>query len=176
MAITVLDGNGDAVSLETPNANGRAAASASKPVALSTEDKAALDAVTTALGGDLSVTGTFWQATQPVSLADPVAVTGTFYQATQPVSAASLPLPTGAATDATVASGVPATSWATITPGSSTLSPVPKAIWVNQACDITLEDGDATSVVFTVAAAGPLPVRPTKITAISTGTVVGFYD
>lgn len=42
-----------------------------------------------------AVTGTFWQATQPVS--------GTFWQATQPVSAASLPLPTGAATETTLA-------------------------------------------------------------------------
>lgn len=32
------------------------------------------------------VTGTFFQATQPVSIAAPVAVTGTFFQATQPVS------------------------------------------------------------------------------------------
>lgn len=63
------------------------------------------------------VSGTFWQATQPVSLAaapplvassavighvvvdsaPSTAVTGTFWQATQPISAASLPLPTGAA-------------------------------------------------------------------------------
>jgi len=67
-----------------------------------------------------AVTGTFWQATQPVSgpLTDaelrtsPVSVAGTFWQATQPVSAASLPLPTGAATEATLsaASGkLPAT-------------------------------------------------------------------
>lgn len=42
------------------------------------------------------VSGTFWQATQPVS--------GTFWQAIQPVSAASLPLPTGASTEATLAS------------------------------------------------------------------------
>lgn len=42
----------------------------------------------------LAVTGTFFQATQPVS--------GTFFQATQPISAASLPLPSGAATDASV--------------------------------------------------------------------------
>lgn len=51
------------------------------------------------------VTGTFWQATQPVSLATAPStpVTGTFWQATQPVSAASLPLPTGAATEATLA-------------------------------------------------------------------------
>jgi hypothetical protein len=34
----------------------------------------------------LAVTGTFYQATQPVSIASSVAVTGTFYQATQPVS------------------------------------------------------------------------------------------
>jgi hypothetical protein len=38
--------------------------------------------------------------TQPVSIAGSVAVTGTFWQATQPVSAVSLPLPSGAATAA----------------------------------------------------------------------------
>jgi hypothetical protein len=40
--------------------------------------------------GSVAVTGTFWQATQPVS--------GIFWQATQPISAAALPLPSGAAT------------------------------------------------------------------------------
>ncbi|MGQ0446145.1 MAG: hypothetical protein ACT4O2_13725 [Beijerinckiaceae bacterium] len=88
-------------------------------------------------GVPVPVSGTFWQATQPVStaslplpsgaaqdgtdatdvlppagavgirgwlsgiyskLASSVSVTGTFWQATQPVSAASLPLPAGAAT------------------------------------------------------------------------------
>jgi hypothetical protein len=39
-----------------------------------------------------------------VAVQNSVAVTGTFYQATQPVSAASLPLPSGAATEATLAS------------------------------------------------------------------------
>lgn len=45
------------------------------------------------------VSGTFWQATQPVSIASmpSTPVTGTFWQATQPVSAASLPLPSNAA-------------------------------------------------------------------------------
>ncbi len=40
-----------------------------------------------------AVTGTFWQATQPVSLASAPStpVTGTFWQATQPASLASLP-------------------------------------------------------------------------------------
>lgn len=66
--------------------------------------------------GSVAVTGTFWQATQPVSgtvaatqsgtwnigtvatITNPVAVTGTFWQSTQPISATSLPLPTLAAT------------------------------------------------------------------------------
>lgn len=75
-------------------------------------------------GNSITVDGTFWQATQPVSIASmpstavtgpltdtqlratavpvsgTVAVTGTFWQATQPVSAAALPLPAGAATSA----------------------------------------------------------------------------
>jgi hypothetical protein len=56
----------------------------------------------------VAVTGTFWQATQPVS--------GTFWQATQPISAASLPLPTGAALDATLTGG---TQQARITDGTN---------------------------------------------------------
>tara|TARA_R110002073_G_scaffold230390_1_gene391481 strand:- start:45 stop:593 length:549 start_codon:yes stop_codon:yes gene_type:complete len=39
-------------------------------------------------GNTQPVSGTFYQATQPVSLASSVAVTGTFYQATQPISIA----------------------------------------------------------------------------------------
>lgn len=58
---------------------------------------------TVGVSGSVAVTGTFWQATQPVSIAGSVAVTGTFFQATQPISAASLPLPTGAATQTTLA-------------------------------------------------------------------------
>lgn len=41
------------------------------------------------------VSGTFFQVTQPVS--------GTFFQVTQPISAAALPLPSGAATEASLA-------------------------------------------------------------------------
>jgi hypothetical protein len=62
-----------------------------------------------------AVTGTFWQATQPVSFswagltdaqlrATAVPVSGTFFQVTQPVSASALPLPSGAATETTLAS------------------------------------------------------------------------
>lgn len=51
------------------------------------------------------VSGTFWQATQPVSIASSVAVTGPLTNAelrasAVPVSASSLPLPSGAATSA----------------------------------------------------------------------------
>ena len=44
----------------------------------------------TGTGGTFPVTGTFWQATQPVSISTmpSTPVTGTFYQATQPVSIA----------------------------------------------------------------------------------------
>ena len=44
-------------------------------------------------GGSITVDGTFWQATQPVSLASVPThgVTGTFWQTTQPVSIATLP-------------------------------------------------------------------------------------
>ena len=62
----------------------------------------------TVANASLAVTGTFWQVIQPVSGTVTVgnaslAVTGAFFQTTQPVSAASLPLPTGAATETTLA-------------------------------------------------------------------------
>lgn len=53
----------------------------------------------------IAVTGTFFQATQPVSIAAAVAVTGTFFQATQPVSVVALPLPSGASTSALQTTG-----------------------------------------------------------------------
>lgn len=65
------------------NTLGQKAMSASTPVTLASDQSA------------LAVTGTFWQATQPVS--------GAFFQATQPISAVALPLPSGAATEATLA-------------------------------------------------------------------------
>jgi len=83
-----------------------------------------LDAIQTAVQGTLAVSGpltdTQLRATAvPISgsvttggltdtqlRATAVPVSGTFWQATQPVSAASLPLPTGAATNDTLASGV----------------------------------------------------------------------
>lgn len=103
---------------------GQAAMAVSIPVTLANNQSA------------VPVSGTFFQATQPVSLAgnqavnvvqmggtaismntgvrdagtqrvtiatnDSVPVTGTFFQPTQPISAASLPLPAGAATETTL--------------------------------------------------------------------------
>jgi hypothetical protein len=46
-----------------------------------------------------------WLSGIYTKLSSSIAVTGTFWQATQPVSAASLPLPTGAAADATLTNG-----------------------------------------------------------------------
>lgn len=51
-----------------------------------------------------------------VGITGSVPVTGTFWQATQPVSAASLPLPTGAATEATLASVLTTTAFNARTP------------------------------------------------------------
>lgn len=67
MTISVLDANGVPQNLETPNANGRAAAAASRPIALSTEDKAAVDAIVTALAATLKVGTTMVQAAQTVT-------------------------------------------------------------------------------------------------------------
>lgn len=53
--INVLDAAEQIVAIEKPNANGRAAAAASRPIAFSTEDLAAVNAIATALGLTLAV-------------------------------------------------------------------------------------------------------------------------
>lgn len=107
--MNVLDATGTSTAIEKPNPNGRTAASASRPVVLANEDKAAVDLIASRLAGSLAVTGDFYPATQPVSgtvgVSGSVAVTGpltdTQLRATAvTVSAASLPLPAGAATAA----------------------------------------------------------------------------
>lgn len=63
---------------------------------------------TVAISGTVPVTGTFYQATQPVSIAGTVAISGALTDtqlraSAVPISVASLPLPSGAATEASVA-------------------------------------------------------------------------
>lgn len=88
------------INAKTP-ALGQAAKSGSVPVVIANNQDA------------LPVTGTFWQATQPISgdvgVTGTVAVTGPLTDAQLraapvPVSASALPLPTGAATQSTLAS------------------------------------------------------------------------
>ncbi len=65
--------------------------------------------ITVNVNGTVPVSGTFWQATQPISgnvgILGTVPVSGTFFQATQPVSVVALPLPVGAATAANQTNG-----------------------------------------------------------------------
>jgi hypothetical protein len=78
-------GNTSLASIDTKTpALGQAIAAASVPVVLTAAQIATLTPLST------------------VSISGSVAVTGTFWQATQPISAASLPLPTGASTETTL--------------------------------------------------------------------------
>ena len=148
---------------------------------------------TVGVSGSVAVTGTFWQATQPVSIAGtvavsggitdtqlratPVAVSGTFFQATQPVSAASLPLPTGAATETTLAANLAATqalgaitAIVAVTP-SATAFPVSRGLIAsaNMTADLTVGGVDINGVTLTI---GINPIAATKVRAVTGGTVM----
>lgn len=69
-----LDLGGPSANAEVLLVAGQQVKAASMPVTIASDQPA------------VPVSGTFWQTTQPVSLAASVAVTGTFFQATQPVS------------------------------------------------------------------------------------------
>lgn len=102
--ILPIDANGAWVNVKTSVLPTGAATSAKQP-ALGTAGTASADVITVqgkasmtpilvdGSGTPLPVSGTFYQATQPVSLASVPshAVTGTFWQATQPVSIATMP-------------------------------------------------------------------------------------
>lgn len=117
-----------------------------------------------AVVGTVPVSGTFYQATQPVS--GTVAVTGA-YQATQPVSAASLPLPAGAALDASV-TALSAKFGALGQAAMAASAPVVLAS--NQsAIPVTLT---STTVTGSVAVTGPLTDAQIRATALPvSGTV-----
>lgn len=65
----------------------------SLPLPTGAATEATVDSILTKLNASVAVTGTFYQTTQPVSIASmpSTAVTGTFWQTTQPVSIASMP-------------------------------------------------------------------------------------
>ena len=115
--VVQLDLGGASANAEVLITAGQQVMSASVPVVLASNQSAVpVSLASTTVTGSVAVTGTFFQATQPVSIASmpttPVTgtffqatqpVSGTFFQATQPVSAAALPLPTGASTETTLA-------------------------------------------------------------------------
>ncbi len=150
--ITVKDSTGATVAVEKPLGPGRAAAAASKPVVLSTEDLAALQAVSTAL------------ATMLTALQGTLDVDGSGH--TQPVSASALPLPTGAATEASLAAmkGADITSPSPSMPagGSGVLGWL-SAIWtkLNASLAVTGTFWQATQPV-----SGPLTDTQMRATAV----------
>ena len=147
------------IDTKTP-ALGQALAAGSTPVVLTAAQLATLTPLTTVNVGNFpssqAVTGAFFQATQPVSIASSVAVTGpltdtqlratavpvslasttiTNFPATQAVSAASLPLPTGASTSALQTSG------------NTSLTSIDSKLTSGLALDATQTNGTAKSIV-----------------------------
>lgn len=139
----------------------------------------------------IPVTGAFFQATQPVSIASSVAVTGpltdtqlravavpvsgAFFQATQPVSIASIPLATNAATDRTTAAA----------PYSNRLSDGTvfydaRSIRALTSADIVTVANPTTSVSITgsVAVTGPLTdgqLRASAVPVSLTSTTISNF-
>lgn len=99
-----------------------------------------------------------------------VAVTGTFFQATQPISAASLPLPTGAATETTVNSLLkPASSLAAVT---DITNPV-KIERANLKVTATAATGVAATATLAAVASQFHNIAYIEITAYSTAARTG---
>jgi hypothetical protein len=109
----------------------------------------------------------------PVSLLNSsIAVTGTFWQATQPVSAASLPLPTGAATAALQTTGN--TTLSTIATALAGTLTVGGTVAADQGGSWTVT-ANAGSGTFAVSAASlPLPSNAAKETGGNLATLAGI--
>lgn len=139
------DANNATVTITHP-ANGRAAAAASRPVVLATEDLAAVNAVTAAIAAAV------------------------YYPATQAVSAAALPLPAGAATEASLALLAPARLAFAITPhDTNPIATLPRAVIVGGAGNVTLRAVDSgADVTIAVVAAQVLDIRASHIRATGT--------
>lgn len=124
-------------------------------------------------GASLTVDGTVAVS----SVAGSVAVTGTFWQATQPISAASLPLPTGAATETTLATLLTTTAFqARInTLGQKTMAnSTPVVLASDQAVIPVSDNGGSLTVDGTVAVSsvgGTVTVSGTVTANAGTGTM-----
>ena len=122
--IPVINGAGVSQDVSVPDSLGRKAAVGSLPYVMSSEDLAAINAIATAAGNGL---------TNTQLRASPLSVTGTFFQATQPVSLATVPLPTGASTEATLStlSGKLPTLGAKASSGSVSITPATDALFAS---------------------------------------------
>ncbi len=101
---------------------------------------------------------------------DPVGVTGSFYQATQPVSLASIPLATGAALDGTDISSPTA-----MPSGGVGIRGWLSAIWTKLNGDLTVTASAGTNLntsALALETGGHLASLDTKTTACNTGAVV----
>lgn len=124
------------------------------------------------IAGAMPVTGTFWQATQPVSIASAVPVTGTFWQATQPVSIAGTvavasvggsveitndvgnPIPVSGTVGVSGSVAVTGTFWQATQPVSGTVSANPAAATSGGATPYHLISAASTNATSVKASAG----------------------
>lgn len=69
----------------------------------------------------------------------------------------------------------PAGGHYTVTPGTSALSPAPRALYVNAAGNAVIEDIGGTTVTYSDLAVGAiLPIKALKVTS-ATATLVAWY-
>jgi hypothetical protein len=115
-----------------------------------------------------AVTGTFWQATQPVSIATmpTTPVTGTFWQATQPVSIATMPTTpvTGTFWQATQ----PVSGTVTIQDGGNTIT-VDGAVSATVSGTVAL-DANTLSALENIGVTGTVELGATTLSALETTT------
>lgn len=137
--------------------------------------------VTSTVTGSVAVTGTFFQATQPVSIASmpSTPVTGTFWQATQPVSGTvSVNVITGFATEATLAARIPVNGQALMA------ASVPVTLASNQsALPVTLTSTTITGTVastqsgtWNIGSITTLPALATGANVIGAVTQSGTWN
>lgn len=126
-------------------------------------------------GNSITVDGTFWQATQPVSIATmpSTPVTGTFWQATQPVSIATMP-----------STPVTGTFWQATQPVSGTVSAnatlaaeTTKVIGtVNIAASQTLATVTTVGAVTAITNALPAGTNAIGKLAANSGVIIGAVE
>jgi len=70
--------------------------------------------------------------------------------------------------------GAAATVWVQLAASATALARPPRGLWCQVAGTITCTDAEDNSLAFAVSV-GPVPISPTKVTAISGATVYALY-